>query len=150
MNHSAELRRCLEDCDIVGIKRLWAHIAPHLPQPASDSDALTIIHHARTQAQSIRLSLRFYSHSWLCERGMPSGLPNELRPRAEQIFPIKADAVGIAVRPMRESLRPAALAIRSAMEQAVLTTLGDGVIDPVVIKDRMMEARDRERRGLGI
>lgn len=150
MNHSAELRRCLEDCDIVGIRRLWSHIAPHLPQPATDSDALAIVHHARTQAQSVRLSLRFYSHSWLRERGLPSGLPNELRPRAEQIFPVASAGVGIAVRPMREALRPAALAIRSAMENAVLTTLGDGVTDPVVIKGRMMEARDRERRGLGI
>src|ERR1044072_6980895 len=91
------LRRCLEECDVAGIRALWAQIPPGMPQPHTDAEALATIHRARTEANSIALRLRAYSHRWLEDRGLPSGLPDELRPRAERMYPRVVDGVGISV-----------------------------------------------------
>jgi hypothetical protein len=137
-------RRALEDCDIALARKIWAHAMPHLPQPKDDAQALVMLHHARTQASSIAFKLRAYSHAWLCERGYPSGLPDELRPRAERIYPRIASVVGIATR-TRSDL---ALAVRTAMSGAVMEAVEDRRIDDApFVRSRMSEARAKVLRG---
>jgi hypothetical protein len=134
-------RQALEQLDVALARKMWAHVMPHLPSPTSDDQALIVMHMARTGAQSIRFHFRAYSHAWLIERGFPSSLPDELRPRAERIYPITVPAVGIAV----QNRTPVALAIRSAMEGAVLDA---GVKDSKLTKRAILSARAKARRQL--
>lgn len=145
MHHHAEMRRCLEDVDVAGIRALWAHVSPNLPQPKTDDQALVVLHHARTQAQSIPLKLRAYSHRWLLERGYPTGLPDQLKPSAERLYPRVEGAVGISVN-IRGPLAPAAPLIRVAMEDAVKECYADGHKTTDIVKPRMMEARSKAFR----
>jgi len=140
--HSAELRRCLEDCDVSGARALWAYIAPHLPQPASDAETLATIHRARTEASSIPLKLRAYSHRWLEDQGLPSGLPDELKPKAERIYPRIAEAVGISANFRSPILKPAQPIIQGAMGDAVEECFADGQREPAFVKARLLEAKD--------
>lgn len=146
MQHADEFRRCLIDCDTAGIRRLWLHVSPHLPQPATDVDALISIHHARTSAKSVPFHLRAYSHRWLVDNGYPSGMPDELKPKAERIYPRVVSAVGIAVKATSLRRRESALAIRDAMSYAVAEAYADGKTDSAFISQRMKEARARIER----
>jgi len=134
-------RAALESLDVALVRKLWRHVMPHLPQPTSDDEALICAHMARTVSRAIRFKLRAYSHAWLVERGFPSQLPDELKPRAERIFPITVSAVGIAVR----NVTPIALAIRASMEHAVLDA---GVKNPAETKRAIMAARAKTRKQL--
>jgi hypothetical protein len=58
MQHTAELRRCLIDCDVPQLRKLWAHVAPNWPQPKTDRDALVALHLARTQTNGIPFRAR--------------------------------------------------------------------------------------------
>src|SRR5262245_63403080 len=97
MQHSAELRRCLLDVDVAGIRKLWRHVAPHLPQPETDYEACAAIHMARTQATFLTVDARCYSHAWLRDENLPSQLPDWLKPKAERMYPVGFSAVGISV-----------------------------------------------------
>ena len=110
MTHSAEFRRCLIDLDVPGVRRLWQHVAPHLPQPKTADETLNTMHLARSKMQTLPVEMRAYSEKWLAER------------RTGRI----ALAVGIAVKapPHRMS---EALAKRHAMSEAVLGAVRDGV-----------------------
>lgn len=141
--YSDDFLRCLVECDVTGIRKLWAHVAPHLSQP-DDKDALVSIHHARTQAQSIPFKLRAYSHRWLVDQGYPSGLPDELKPRAERIYPVTQECVGIAA--LNKS--PITHLTQAAMRDAVSEAYADKRTDPVFVKARMMEARETTIRKL--
>lgn len=141
------MQRCLIECDVAGAMRLWAHVSPNMPQPKTDADALIVLHHARTQARSVPFKLRAYSHAWLCERGLPSGLPDELRPKAERVYPRVAEAVGVSVKALSEASIPIAKAIEQAMSEAVAEAYADGKRDPGFVKARMQEARSRVMRG---
>lgn len=143
MNHADAFRRCLIDLDVVGICDLWFRVSPHLPQPKNNDEALATIHYARTQTGSIPVRLRCYSHSWLCERGLPSGLPDWLKPKAARLYPHNVHAVGISVKSMSAAGEPMARAIEKAMSAAVLECYVDGVTDVDVIRGRMNEARRR-------
>jgi hypothetical protein len=143
MNHADAFRRCLIDLDVVGICDLWFHVAPHLPQPKNNDEALATIHYARTHARTIPVRLRCYSHAWLCERGLPSGLPDWLKPKAARLYPHSVNAVGIAVKAMSEASVSRARAIEKVMSTAVLECYADGVTDSDVIRARMNEARAR-------
>jgi hypothetical protein len=143
-----QFRAALAEGDIKALRRLWAHAAPHLPPLKSDADAELALHHARTQAISIDFRLRAYSHAWLTERGLPSGLPDDLRPRAERMYPIVVEAVGVAVLASREEFRPAAREIAQAMFETVAEAQADGVSDPSILRARMGEARRRARARL--
>lgn len=144
LGHAAEMRRCLLELDAAGMRRLWRHVAPHLPQPRTDAEAIRGMHLARTQAKSIPERFRFYSHRWLVDNGYPSGLPDELKPMAERIYPRVVDGVGISAL----HRAPGADLVMGAMEKSVLESYGDDVTDPATIKRRMMEARAKERRAL--
>lgn len=138
---ASALRRILTDLDVVEVLRLWPECFPQFPRPTSKGEALATLHLARTQAESIPLALRRYSHQWLTERGLPSHLPDALRP------PIVARAVGIMVSARDPEV---AAAIRGAMSAAVAGAYADGRTEPGFVRARMEEARTRERRALGL
>jgi hypothetical protein len=141
-------RAALEALDIALLRKVWAHAMPHLPQLQTDEQALTAAHLARTAASSVRFKARAYSHAWLLERGLPSQLPDKLRPRAERLFPRVVDAVGIAVRAMNPDHKPLARMIERAMSDAVADCYANGDRDPNIIKARMREARAAAMRKL--
>lgn len=155
MQHSAEMRRCLVECDVAGIRRLWHHLSPHLPLPNSVDDTICAIHMARTVTNSIPLKHRAYSHNWLVERGMPSQLPDRLRPRAERLYKKPLEAVGIATLggaisgdPDRKAISDA---VRKVMEDVVMdyySTDRSATPDPMKVKEDMMRQRKEFRRRL--
>lgn len=150
-DHSAEFRRCMVDLDIAAMRRLWQHVSPHLPQPKTDEQTLAALHLARTQARSMPLKLRAYSHRWLTERGFPSQLPDRLRSKAERLYPVVSDAVGISINARSELIKPIVPLLRGAMENAVLESYADGQKDPSIIRVRMNEAKSTTvRKLLGI
>jgi hypothetical protein len=137
MSLSEAMRECLETADVHNARELWAKAAPHLPQPKDDEDALKTIHYARTVSGAIRDSLRCYSHLWLEEQGLPSGLPDRLRPNVDRLYPRNPAEAGGGVE------------IRKAMEYAVLEAEADGrLTDSPFVKLRVEEARAKERRKL--
>lgn len=141
--HGAEFRRCLLELDARGIMLLWKHVSPHLEQPKDENEAWIILHRARTQAESIPLRLRAYSHRWLMDNGHQSGLPDHLKPKAEQLCPRIVSAVGIAVKASSEFMRPLVPIVQSAMSDAVLDAYANGISDADVIKKSIMRARVR-------
>lgn len=146
-DYSAAFRQCLVDLDVSLGRKLWRHVSPHLSQPANDAEMLATLHMARTATEGIDARLRFYSHRWMLDLGYPSQLPDRLKPSAERMYPRVVDAVGVSVN----SKYPVVKAeIGSAMSNAVLETYADGVQDPVIVRSRMLEARERSRRALGL
>lgn len=141
MKHSAELKRCLEECDVAAIRRLSEHIWPHLPAPKTDGEALATIHHARTQTRRINLKLRFYSHCWLRDRNLPSALPDELKPKAERMYPRVVGAVGISVGSSSVIGKAIAPIIERSMSDAVMDCYSENKTDPTFVKKRMFEAK---------
>lgn len=148
MQHSAELHRCLVDCDVVAIRKLWQHVAPHLPQSEDNADTLVSIHIARTQLGTIPFKLRAYSHRWLIDQGFPSGLPDELRPKAERIYPCIAEGVGISVNARSALFRPIAKLVCASAVEAVMECYADKRTEPEFVKARMHEARTATIRKL--
>lgn len=148
MNYSDQFRNCLIDLDIEGALRIWAKVYPNMPQPQKN-EALSVMHVARTASEAIPENKRFYSHRWCCDNGFPSQLPDELRPKAERVYPKVVTAVLISANPWRCPI--AREAIGGVMREAVLETYADGYEDkPHVVKARMMEKREIERRALGL
>ena len=107
---------------------------------------LATIHLARTQSQAMRFNLRAWSHRWLAERGLPSMLPDDLRPRAERLYPRKVTSVGVGVMAMTEGSAPLARAIEGAMSDAVMDAYAEGREEPEFVKARMLEARAKVLR----
>lgn len=64
----AAFRRCLLELDVVGVRRLWRQVAPQMPQPENDAEALHALHIARTTAESVPERQKEYSRQWLAER----------------------------------------------------------------------------------
>lgn len=142
--HSAQFRQCLEDCDVETLQAIWTAEFPGLPQPTR-AEAEISLHMARTQSASISFKKRAYSHAWLHERNLPSQLPDHLRPRAERVYPVIVDCVGIAIKtpPHRRELGNA---ITQAMSDVVEDHYSRGIRKPEIIKPRMLEAREKIRR----
>lgn len=134
-------REALERLDVPLLRKMWAHAKPNMPQAANDDEALIVAHMTRTQMGAIRFRHRAYSHAWLVERGLPSQLPDHLRPRAERICPVIVPAVGIATR----NSHAVALLIRRAMVEAVLDA---GVHDSDLTKRAILSARAKARKQL--
>jgi len=141
MSYPEVMRRALEDHDLETCRKLWAQVAPKMPQPKTEDEARIVMHYACTQAKNIRFKSRAYSHAWLCDHLLPSGLPDELKPKAQRIYPTVVDAVGIAVGFKSSVFKPLAPIIRGAMEDVVLNHYADGIKDPEIIRPRMLEAR---------
>lgn len=138
-------RQALIDCDVALVRKMWAHVAPHLPQPQSDEQTLAEIHCARTATASIPFKHRAYSHRWLTERNFQSILPDHLKPQAERMYPRFVEGVGVAVKAAPEK-KELGLAIQSAMSDAVADAYANGDRDPVLVKALMMEARRKVYR----
>lgn len=145
MNVAGAMRRALIDLDIPLVRKVWQFISPHLPQPVSDEDALVSMHVARTASKSVPLNLRAYSHAWLRERGLPSQMPDELKPSAERLYPVVVGAVGISVNSKHVEVQRG---VHGAMRGVVLDCYANGDDDPKIVKPRMMEARRNELKGL--
>ena len=138
---SAAFRQLLEDGDVDGIMRRLAMTASHLPQPKNREQAEIMMHVARTAAETITLPKRRYSDQWLRERGLPSKLPDDLKPTI-------AEAVGISVNFRSKFLAPAALEIRGAMEHAVEDCYANGDTDVATVRQQMSKARDKTMKAL--
>jgi hypothetical protein len=138
---SAAMRSILKDLDVAAAGRAWGE--------ADDAKTLVMLHMARTAAKSIPMGLRAYSHRWLVDHGLPSQLPDRLKPKAERMYPQVVSAVGIAVKMRDRALAGAGLEIRRSMEDMVLDAEADGkLLDTRFVKTRMMEARDKTKRKL--
>lgn len=147
VRHATEMRRCLEDIDVAGARRLWSLMAPHVPQDATDAQLLVTLHMARTAAESINLRHRAYSHRWLLDNGHSSQLPDALKPRAERIYPRVVASVGIAAMSKYPEV---AREIGGAMIDVVENSYADGETDPAIVRPRMMEARHMARKRIGL
>lgn len=142
-------RNLLEQGDVEGLRSSWAAVFPNMPQPESREQAEIVMHRARTEAESLPLRPRAYSHRWLSERDLPSGLPDRLKPSAERLYPVVAQGVGISVNTEQDWLKPAMGEVRGAMECAVLDADAEGRLsDTPFVKARMSEARDRTLKAL--
>jgi len=136
--HSRELLACLEAVDVEGMRRLWGKVAPQFPQH-DDAGMVAAIHLARTKSELVRFKLRAYSHAWLIDHGYPSLLPDELKPRAQRIYPVIASGVGISVNSRYPEVKSA---VTLAMTGAVLEAEADGrLTDAPFVRGRMQEAR---------
>lgn len=120
---------------------------PHLPPITSSGQALNVLHMARTSTNSIPIKLRQYSHQWLTDRAMPSGLPDHLKPNAEQAGNRIVDTVGISVNSSEPEVSER---IATVMEYAVMDAYSDNQKNPHFVRQRMLEARMKERRALGL
>jgi len=130
-DHSAEMRRCLIALDVAQIKRLWKHIAPNMPQPESDNDALISMHIARTGAAFVPFKYRAYSHAWLRDNNLPSSLPDRLRPRAEREYPRIVEAVGYAPRFRSPILNPIRPLVMKAVADAIEDCYAENRVDAI-------------------
>lgn len=80
---------------------------------------------------------------------MPSGLPDMLRPKAERLYPVNSEGVGIAILGTSPLLKPVNGHVQNSMEQAVLEVYADyRQPDPAVVRKRMMEKRDHTLKKL--
>lgn len=142
MSAQAEFRAALEDGDVRLLMKASAVLFPHLPQPATVQDAETSMHMARTQADWLDLKRRGWSHRWLTERGLPSQLPDVLRPKAERLYPVVVEAVLVSANTSSPALRPVAQLVQRAMCDAVEEAAADGKLgDSEFVRARMFDAR---------
>lgn len=101
------------------------------------------MHRARTEAESVSLDGRAYSHAWLVERSLPSGLPDHLKPRAERLYPRIVEGVGVSINFRSPILKPIAPLVERAVSDAVAEAYADGRTEPGFVRARMKEAKTR-------
>lgn len=146
--HSDVMLDCIRDLDAVMAMRLWKHARPNAPQPDNVYQATAMLHYARTQIEIMPENLRFYSHCWLRDQKIPSGLPDRLKPKAERMYPQMVGAVGIASGKGPGIKTAFNHAVEKVMSDAVLEVQADGhKLDAPIVKKRMMEMRERFKRG---
>jgi hypothetical protein len=146
---SGAFRQALEDGDAGRLAVLWRAAYPNLPQSKTDAETEMVLHRARSEAESVTLAKRLYSHAWLAERGLPSGLPEELRPPVERRESVIVPAVGIAVKARSPERVELARAVEAAMAAAAAECHAYGIIDRPRVAARMWEARARTLRQYG-
>lgn len=139
-------RRCLRELDAKLAMKVWAKLFPKLPQPQAEQEMLVTLHMARTAADSSAFVERAYSHAWLLDRGLPSQLPDYLKPSADRMYPREVHAVGVSVMSGPGVKNERARFVEREMSNAVAECYGDGVTDVTIIKDRMREAQKRAER----
>ena len=139
LRFAAAFRDALARCDVARLGELWRHLFAHLPQPRNYAESEIMLHRARTEAQSLAIKDRLYSHAWLEERGYPSGLPDELRPER----PVIVSAIGISVNARDPDL---GREIHRAMVNVAGEMQADGVTDYPFIRGRMLAARAKVKR----
>ena len=149
MRGAGAFRAALEAGDFRQLRRISEKAEPHLPR-LTDDQAEIVMHDARTRARSMPLSKRLWSHRWLTERGHESGLPDRLRPSAEQLTPRIVSAVGISYQNRLEDDLPGiTAAIGLKMCEAVQEAEADGKLeDSIFVRARIAEARSKTLRQL--
>lgn len=136
--HSAAFREALASGDFRRMRAVWQLLFPHLgPLPAERAEE--VLHVARTEAESMQDRARVYSHCWLRERGLPSRLPDRLRPIADRVYARVVEAVGIAVVARTPEGVDRAAAVERAMAEVAAEMYADGDTDPVLVKARMFD-----------
>ncbi len=106
------------------------------------------MHMARTAAKSVTFRLRAYSHRWLLERGLPSQLPDSLKPAADRLYPSVVEAVGFSVNFRSSILAPAAAEVQSAVTAVIEDCYANGDRDPELVRGRMLDTKDATIRKL--
>jgi hypothetical protein len=145
----AQFRQALIDGNDDELHRLWTAIFPGLPRPSKRDDIVTTMHIARTAADCVPDRGRFYSHRWLEERGLPSRLPMNLRPKCDQYYAGVTPAVGFAYGTDKEWLKPAKPLIERAVHTVIEDCAANGDLDkPDMVRDLMMDAKNDEFRRL--
>ncbi len=142
---SAAFRSALYDGDVSRTRHLWAEVAPDMPQPESHAEAEVIMHQARTAADSVPIHKRIYSHAFLDERGLPSQLPDGMKPPRDRKGPpviFSAALIGVGSLSKQSGRREEAKALERAMADAVGDMIISGITDRERIAKRMWEARD--------
>lgn len=142
MDSHAAMKQCLEEMDVEGIRSLWHLIAPNMPQPKTDYEAMCTLHMARTSMPVLTQRQRYYSHRWLLDHNCMSLLPDAEKPAAERMYPQVVSSVGISVNTNSSLLKPIMPHVQGAMENAVHEAYADGRRDDIPhIRTRMAEAR---------
>lgn len=137
----------LERCDVAGVRRLWRELEPTQPQPADDAAALVALHAARTKCPALRMKARAYSHAWLLDRGLPSLLPDELRPRAQRMYPVIVSAVGFAMKASSDPMRAILPMVSKEVADAIQEAADDGrLLDAPFVRARIRETKNRAIR----
>lgn len=145
MSAQSDFHAALESGDARLAQRLATILFPHLPQ---EVDPEISMHMARTQIPTLSFRARAYSHRWLIERGLPSQLPDELKPKAERVYPVIADAVFVSANSNSPILKPVMPLVQGAMSDAVEDCYANGDKDPQLIRQRIQEARRKSIRQL--
>lgn len=146
--YSDNMLQCIREIDHELAMKLWKHIRPRDPQPENDLQAVIMLHYARTKIASMPEGLRLYSHCFLRDYGIPSALPDHLRPKAERLYPVGTRSVGVSSGKAGGGKTVFNLAVQKVMSDAVLETYADGHIDnPQKIKARILEMRARFKKG---
>ena len=144
MSVAAAFRDVLDTGDAARYRFIWGEVYPSLPQLKDIDEARLSLHQARTNAESVRLEKRLYSHSWLRERGYQSGLPVCFRPEGEQVEQRIISAVGVAVTCLSDSptRRLEAKEIERIMGEAGAELIRAGIFDKELTAKHMWQARE--------
>ena len=137
------MERCILELDITGAERLWQYIAPHMPQPKSTDETLATLHMARTATEKAHWRLRCYSHSWLCERSLPSQLPDHLKPRAERIYPWIVRAAAFTFNTRSPYLKPLKPLVLKAIDERMNELWADKRNDDATVLKEIDETKKR-------
>lgn len=135
MEHASLFRQCLTTLDVPLMRRLWKHVAPHLPQPKTDIETLLAMHMARVRMMTLPEEARAYSEQWLIDHRV-----------ARDTF-----AVGISVKAASSpdpGQRRRGVYVQNEMAYSVEQSLRFGIRlddpkDAAEVKRRMMVARER-------
>lgn len=144
---ASDLRALLEAGDVEQCRAHFAAHAPHLPQAETREQAEIVMHTARTMTKGLTLHARAWSHRWLCERGLPSSLPDELKPKAERIYPRVVEGVLISVL-NRRGMEEAKPLVEADIAEVVADAYSRGKTDPDYISGLMADAKARSMRSL--
>ncbi len=144
MSAQAEFRQALETGDVALLMRIHPILFPHAPAAPDRAAGEVQMHMARTQADWMALKPRAYSHRWLLERDYPSQLPDQLKPKAERLYPVVVEAVLVSANTNSPLLKPAMKLVQQAMSDAVEEAAADGKLsDSPFVRRRIQEARVR-------
>lgn len=144
---ASDLLGWLEAGDVEACRAHFAAHAPHFPQAATREEAEITMHIARTMTNGLTLRARSYSHRWLCERGLPSSLPDDLKPKAERLYPRVVEGVLISVL-NRRGMSEAKPIVEAAMAEVVADAYARGKTDPAYVSGLMADAKARSMQSL--
>ncbi len=134
--------------DVPAMRRLWASVGALYHQPKTDHEALSTLHYARTISEQMSTRARVYSHRWLLDYNLPSGLPDDLKPAADRLYPRIAEAVGLSLNTRSELLKPILPLVQAEMNDAISEAFADGRKDTPHVRMRMAEAKTKAMKKL--